>query len=168
MARMQWIADLFAMDEETWARHANPLSGWTRVPILPLICLFLCARAWIGWWCLLPIALLLFWTWYNPRAFPPPETTDAWASRAVMGERVWLARDKVPIPAHHALWADILTWAPVIGLMPLVWGVIAIEIWPLILGLVLTVGVKLWFLDRMVWLYQDMATQHPAYAAWQR
>ena len=31
------IARLFAMDEATWARHANPWSVWTRFTALPLL-----------------------------------------------------------------------------------------------------------------------------------
>ncbi|MEL6475739.1 MAG: DUF6653 family protein [Pseudomonadota bacterium] len=165
---MQIIARAFAMDERTWERHASPWSCWTRVAILPLLCLAIWARVWIGWGCLIPIAALLVWTWVNPRAFPPPATTRAWASRAVMGERVWLNRGTVAIPRHHAVWAGLLSALPAAGLGPLIWGLYALEIWPLLLGLVLTMGPKLWFCDRMVWLYDDMARTHPAYAAWQR
>ncbi len=35
------IAKLFAMDNETWLRHANPLSVWTRFTVLPILILFL-------------------------------------------------------------------------------------------------------------------------------
>jgi hypothetical protein len=28
----------------------------------------------------------------NPRAFPPPASTKSWAARAVLGERIYLAR----------------------------------------------------------------------------
>jgi len=35
-------------------------------------------------------------------------------------------------------------------------------------GLSLMIGGKLWFVDRMVWLYQDMKDAHPDYAAWAR
>ena len=45
---MQRIADAFGMDDATWARHANPWSAWTRIPILPLLCLAIWGRAWIG------------------------------------------------------------------------------------------------------------------------
>ncbi len=37
-----------AMDDTTWARHANPWSVWTRVPILPALALAIYSRAWIG------------------------------------------------------------------------------------------------------------------------
>lgn len=162
------VAGAVAMDEAAWERHANPWSAWTRVPILPALVLALWSRVWIGAWCLLPVAALLAWAWINPRAFPRPSRTTSWASRAVMGERVWLARDRVPIPGHHALWARLLSLAAGLGAAPLLWGLWALEAWPVLLGLTLTMGAKLWFLDRMVWLYEDMAARHPDYAAWMR
>ncbi|MEM9145918.1 MAG: DUF6653 family protein [Pseudomonadota bacterium] len=165
---MKAIARAFAMDEATWDRHANPWSAWTRVPVLPLLCLAIWARVWIGWWCLLPIGALVAWTWANPRAFPPPAHTRAWASRAVMGERVWLAREQVPIPRHHALWAWLLTAVSAAGMPFLLWGLWALEIWPLLLGLLLVIGGKLWFLDRMVWLFDGMAETAPDYGRWRR
>lgn len=165
---MKWIADAFAMDDATWRRHANPWSVWTRLPILPLLCLAIWSRAWIGWWSLLPVALLLAWTWINPRAFPPPRSTRSWASRAVMGERVWLAYDRVAIPSHHARAATILAWMSASGLPPLVWGLWNHDLPWLLLGLVGTMGPKLWFLDRMVWLFDGMARRNPVYAAWLR
>lgn len=165
---MRQVADFFRMNDRTWERHANPLSGWTRIPILPALCLAIWARVWIGWWCLVPVAVLLVWTWVNPRAFPPPATTDAWMSRGVMGERVWLNRAAVPIPAHHAAWAGVLAWAAGLGLPPLIYGLWALDLGWLVAGLVLTMLPKLWFLDRMAWLYDDMAARHAPYAAWRR
>lgn len=165
---MRAIAKAFAMTDAVWKRHANPWSCWTRVPILPLLCLAIWARVWVGWWCLLPIAALIVWTWVNPRAFPPPVSTRSWASRAVMGERVWLARDQIRIPDHHRVWAMLLSVLPVLGLPPLIWGLWDLHIAWLLLGLVLTIGPKMWFLDRMVWLYDDMARHHADYAQWLR
>ena len=157
LAAMQAVAHAFALDEEGWARHSNPWSGWTRVPILPALCLAVWARDWIGAWCLLPVAGLLAWAVVNPRAFPPPAHSRAWASRAVLGERLWLARDRAPIPAHHALWAALLSGAAALGMPFVVWGLWALEPWPLALGLLLVMGAKLWFLDRMVWLHDETA-----------
>src|SRR5690606_2418557 len=96
------IASLFRMDETTWARHANPWSVWTRVAILPLMALAVWSRVWIGWWALLPVALLVVWTWLNPRAFPPPRSFDSWAAKGVLGERLWIARrEGPPLPERH-------------------------------------------------------------------
>lgn len=165
---MKLVVRAMAMDEATWERHANRWSVWTRVPILPLIALAIWSRVWIGWWCLLPIALLIGWTFVNPRAFPPPASTRSWASRAVLGERIWLARAEVPIPAHHALWLGLLAGVPAIGIPPLIWGLWALEPWATLLGLIVIICPKMWFLDRCVWLFDDMARRHPAYAAWLR
>lgn len=162
------VARAMAMDEAAWERHANPWSGWSRVAIAPVVVAAIWARVWIGWWCLLPIALAVAWVWANPRAFAPPAHSRAWMSRAVLGERVFLARGRVAIPTHHLWWANALSLIAALGLGPLVWGLWALEIWPTLLGLGLAMGAKFWFLDRMVWLYADMAARHPPYAAWGR
>ncbi len=36
------------------------------------------------------------------------------------------------------------------------------------LGVAIVLIGKLWFLDRMVWLYDDMRNAHPDYASWLR
>ncbi len=129
------IARAHRMDDAAWARHANPRSVWTRTPIPPALALVAWARVWIGWGALLPAALLLAWTWPNPRAFAPPANTDNWASHAVLGERLWLARRDHPVPAHHRT-------------LPVVLNAMA--------GLAVAIGAKMWFLDRMVWLTHAM------------
>ncbi len=66
------IANLFSMSDETWERHANPWSVWTRFTILPLIVAAVWSRVWLGSWAWAPIALTILWTWYNPRLFRKP------------------------------------------------------------------------------------------------
>jgi hypothetical protein len=39
---------LMGMDDATWARHANPWSGWTRVTIVPLLSSANWSRVWLG------------------------------------------------------------------------------------------------------------------------
>lgn len=147
-----------AMSDATWARHANPLSVYTRIPILPLLALAIWSRVWIGWWCLVPVALMIAWTIYNPRAFAEPASLDSWASRGVMGERLWLARKEKPIPRHHARWAFGLGAASAIALLPMVWGLYVLEPWAAILGTALVTALKIWFVDRMAWLHDEMAS----------
>ena len=36
------------------------------------------------------------------------------------------------------------------------WGVLMFEVWPTISGMIIVYSGKVWFLDRMVWLWQDM------------
>jgi hypothetical protein len=76
---------LFGMSDEVWARHVNPLSVWTRMPIIALLALAIWSRTWLGWWCLVPLAAVAIWTWLNPRVFAKPRTTKHWSSRSVLG-----------------------------------------------------------------------------------
>ncbi len=168
MDQTSTLARLHGMDDAVWQSHANPLSVWTRVPVLPLLALAIWARVWLGWFCLFPIAALMFWTWINPRAFGPPTSTDNWASKGVMGERVWLNDARLPIPGHHKMAARVLNGFTALGLIPLIYGLWTLSIWPTLLGLVMVVGGKLWFIDRMVWLFDDMRPHHPMYQAWMR
>lgn len=150
------IAAAFRMDAATWARHANPWSGWTRLTALPLLALAGFSRAWIGWWAVPAFAAALAWTWYNPRIFAPPTRWDAWMTRGVLGERIWLARDTAPVPTHHRRLPNILSAIAGAGLVLCVYGVAALAPWPTLAGLAIATLAKMWFIDRMVWLHHDM------------
>jgi len=160
------IANTFHMDEETWARHANPWSVWTRFTVLPILILVIWSRVWLGWWSLAPIAIALFWMWINPRIFAKPQSTNHWASKGVLGERVWLNRDTVPVPEHHQRVPNVLSLVSVIGMAVVIWGLVTLDGCLTLLGCALVYLSKLWFLDRMVWLYEDMRQAHPQYQSW--
>ncbi len=162
----QKIANLFKMDDKTWRRHANPWSVFTRTSALPLIVLAVWSRVWLGWWSIPFIALSILWTWLNPRIFRQPKTTNHWASKGVFGERVWLNRKYVPVPAHLRNFPNILSGVSAVVTLFVVWGVILIDLWPTIFGIVVAILSKYWFLDRMVWLYEDMKDADPEYQSW--
>ena len=159
---------MMGMDDATWTRHANPWSVYSRTSILPLMTAAVLSRVWLGWWALVPITLVVLWTWWNPRAFGAPKTTNSWAAHGTFGERVFLNRTKVPIPAHHKRWAIALSIVSGLGLPPWIWGLWQLDLGMTLFGLTLLFGGKLWFIDRMVWLYQDMKDAHPDYAGWAR
>ena len=159
---------LMRMDDTAWARHASSGSIWTRIPILPLLALAIWSRVWLGWWVLVPVLGLVAWTYLNPRAFPPPQRTDTWAAKGTFGERVWLNRKTHPVPAHHGVWVRGLTIASALGMIPLVWGLWALDPGWTVAGLVITVGAKVWFVDRCVWIYEDMIDACPEYRSWLR
>ncbi|WP_299281234.1 DUF6653 family protein [uncultured Tateyamaria sp.] len=152
---------LMGMEDADWHRHANPLSVWTRFTCLPLLVLAIYARVWIGWWALPAFIGAAAWTWYNPRAFAPPADYGSWASRATLGERVFLARERHDIPAHHIRAAHMLTALSALGALPLIYGLIALNPWATILGLIATILPKVWFCDRMVWIYADLTHTTP-------
>lgn len=136
-----------------WDRHANPWSGWSRVSILPLFALAVWSRVWIGWWALVPVGLVMLWTWVNPRLFPPPRSTDNWMSRGVLGERVWLARQQDAALAAHRPVVRALTLAGVAGAVCLLAGLALLNLPLTFAGLAVAMQSKLWLLDRMVWVY---------------
>ena len=148
-----------AMDDAAWKRHANPWSFWTRVIVLPLLALAIWSRVWLGWWALVPIALVVAWVFINPRAFPAPQRLDDWTSKGVMGERLFLARKETPIPDHHRRWGYGLSIVAGFGAIPLAYGLWVLEPWATLLGIAMALGGKLWFIDRMVWLYEDRNRQ---------
>lgn len=163
-----WLARLHAMSEATWERHAGPWSVWTRSATLALILLAVWSHAWVGWgWASAALLALAVWTWMNPRLFPPPRRTDRWASRAVFGERVWLARKAIPIPPHHERAAAMLSTVAGIGGLVAVVGAVLADLTATIAGGLVAYMGKLWFLDRMVWLYQDMRDMNPLYDSWE-
>lgn len=161
-------ARLFGMSEYVWLRHASPWSVWTRVASLPPLLLAVWSHHWIGWWVLLPVALVVVWLWLNPRLFPPPRSTRGWASRATFGERVWLNRRDVPVPDHHILVAHLLSAAAGAGFAVALVGAAIGWLLPTVAGGAVAWFAKMWFCDRMVWLYDDMKDADPRYAAWLR
>ena len=149
-------------------KHANPWSVWTRYSVLPLIVLAFWSRMWIGWWCLIPGIISLLWMFFNPVFFNKPRSTKNWASRAVLGERVFLNRDNVEIPDIHKtpLYA-ILNAVSSLGMVVAIWSIIYYSVWGAILGVSLAYLGKSWYLDRMVWLYETMKTQNEEYLKWE-
>ncbi|MEM8536848.1 MAG: DUF6653 family protein [Pseudomonadota bacterium] len=148
---------LMRMDDATWRRHANPLSGWTRFLFGAAPLFFaIYARVWIGWWALPLVLAVLAWIWINPRAFPEPADYGSWMSRGVLGERIWLARKHHDIPPHHAWVAHATTGFAAAFALCAIWGVIVLNPWATTLGVLGSIVAKAWFIDRMVWLHIDL------------
>jgi hypothetical protein len=157
------LARLHGLDAGGWERHANPWSVWTRVPILPASTLALLARETLGPWTWVSVAALAGWALINPRAFPPPASAERWASRAVLGERLWLERGR---PSDRTIRVSIALSAA--GLLPLAWGVLRLEPVVAVAGLAITLAGKFLFLHRMVGRFDAAAAEDPALRAWPR
>jgi len=159
------IAKIFNLTDENWMKHANPWSVWTRYSVLPIIALAFWSRVWIGWWSLLPALLSLAWMFVNPVFFKKPTSTKNWASKSVLGERVYLNRDSIDIPKHHKVMPNILNGISSIGMIFAIYAIVVLSVWPAIFGISLAYLGKSWYLDRMVWLYEDMKDV-PEYNTW--
>jgi len=160
------IADAFKLNDDTWMNHANPWSVGTRFTTLPLLMVAIWSRTWLGWWSLLPITLATLWIWINPRIFPKPKSTHNWGSKATFGERIWLNRDRHLVPLHHRRVPNYLSLVSTSGIVFAIWGLVAFNIWTASLGVAIVILGKLWFCDRMVWLYEDLKNTDPTYQQW--
>ena len=161
------IAKKFKLDDKTWMKHANPWSVYTRTSALPILAISIWSRLWFGWWSLIFIIISIVWIWINPRIFPEVKYTDNWASRGVFGERVWLNRKKIPIPKHHRIIPNILNVVQGIGIIFLIYGLWIFDFWSTLVGLILMIESKLWYVDRMVCIFEDMK-DNPEYEKWER
>ncbi len=160
------VAGFFRLDDAAWMRHANPWSVILRNTVLPVLIIAFWSRFWLGWWAIVPVAIGLLWACLNPRVFPPPKSLDHWTSQGVLGERVWLNRDTVPVQVYHRTIPNILSGVSGTGIIFVAWGVLVFELWPVLFGAMVVYLGKLWFLDRMVWLWQDMRDATEEYRAW--
>jgi hypothetical protein len=163
------IARLFGLRDEHWMRHANPVSVWTRFAVVPLLVLAVWSRVWIGWWSVLAVVGALVFMVVNPLLFPVPRSTRNWASKGVLGERLWGERTTVTLPPQfrspRVAWVTAL-WQ-VLGLAVLVYGLVRLDLVATLAGMALTQCAKAWYIDRAVLLFEDMKTRNPEYAAWE-
>jgi len=125
------------------------------------------SRLWIDWWCLVPGVASILWMFLNPIVFKKPTSTKNWASKAVLGERVYLNRDQIEIPEIHCTPLNkLLNGMSSIGLIMAIWSTIYFSIWGAVVGVLLTYIGKSWYLDRMVWLYEYMKNDNDIYKSW--
>lgn len=157
-----------AMSPQAWARHANPVSGWSRLWSALLILPALWSPFWIGWWSLVPIASVIAWILLNPRLFPPPETADAWMTKGVLGERVFLNRKKTPVPPGYVRAGWITTGISLVFVGLVVLGFLRREFWLAMTAWCGASVAKIWFVDRMARLFELMQDATPQYRAWSR
>ena len=151
------MAKVFGLEGEAWQRHANPWSVYTRIPIPPLLAAAIWSRSRLGWRSLVPVGLVCAWTAINPRAFPPPSSLDHWASRTVLGETFWAKRKEHPVPRRHRVAPNVLGTISALGVPFMARGLVVRDRWMLLFGLAVQMAGKIWFLDRMALLYDDMA-----------
>ncbi|MEP3349107.1 MAG: DUF6653 family protein [Marinomonas sp.] len=150
------LLNIFSLNDENWLKHANPCSVWSRFATLPFVVLAVWSRVWIGWYCLIPVALLMIWIVINPTLFKKPKTFERWSSRAVLGERIYMKRKETPIPSKHKLPIFILNILQTISGLILVYGLWDLNVYLTLHGITSIYLSKMWFLDRMVWLYEDV------------
>ena len=162
------VARAFGLEGDAWMRHANPRSVWTRFSCLSLIALAIWSREWIGWWSLAAFAASVTWMVVNPRVFGVPASTRNWASRGVFGERIWADRTSVEIPPQfNSVVPNLSNLYGTLGLGLMAYGLVALDAWLVVSWILIVHATKLWYIDRMVLLFEDMKLRNPEYAAWE-
>ena len=162
------LARLFGLEGDAWMRHANPWSVWTRFSVVSLLALAIWSREWIGWYCLIAVAVALIWMMVNPLLFKPPRSTRNWASKGVFGERIWADRDTVALPPQFTTTVpNVANAFSTVGLGLLAYGLVELSLLPVLTGILIVHLGKLWFIDRMVLLFEDMKGRDPQYARWE-
>jgi hypothetical protein len=136
-------------EERFWRRHANPKSGWTRVPTGPILVYALYHRNW-GL-----IAATLGWIVLNPLVFSPPETDDAWMTRAVLAERWWVREENQG--TVDLSFPNVLNLGGALGFLYAVYGTVRRRPGPATIGAVVSVVLKLWWLKVLVEHYEARA-----------
>ena len=162
------VARLFGLHGDAWMRHANAASVVTRFSCLSLLAVAIWSRSWIGWYSVIAIVAATVWIFVNPLVFGVPASTRNWFSRCVFGERIWADRASIELPLQFR--STIPNLADVyscIGLAFLTVGLIGSHVWLVVAGLVIAHGGKLWYLDRMVLLFDDMKHRNAEYARWE-
>jgi hypothetical protein len=149
------IAKLFLPDDDSWLQHANPWSVWSRFATLPFVVLSIWSRVWIGWYCLIPVSILILWVLINPTLFSRPKDYSSWGAKAVLGERVLMNRKDAPIPESHSKVITILNVLQSVSGVILIYGLWRLNIELTLHGIAYVYLTKMWFLDRMVWLYES-------------
>ncbi|NUW39011.1 DUF6653 family protein [Nonomuraea rhodomycinica] len=153
MSVLKRYAAAAGMTDEAWKRHANPWSVWTRFAAIPLMILAVWSRAWVGWWCLAGVALVVVWLVANPHVFPAVERPESWAAKGIYGEKLWLY-DRSLVDGDHRRVQRLLVAVGVTGFALLVWGLVALQVWPTVFGATLVVLGQLWRIDRLGQLYE--------------
>jgi len=137
-----------------WNRHSNPKSGWSRVPTGPLLVYALYRRNWR----LLVAALV--WTAVNPILFSPPDSDDAWMTRAVLAERWWIrekGRSTVGLE-----YPNVCNAAGAIGFCYALYAASRRRPLGAALGTVASIGLKFWWLRVLVRRYDADVEQSPS------
>lgn len=151
MSTKNVVAGAHGMTDEAWKRHANPWSVWTRFAMIPAFELAVWSRDWIGLWSLVPISVVILGLLLNVRVFDAVEPV-AWTAKGIYGEQLHV---EGKAPQAHVV---VLRWLIATGLAGfalIAWGLIVLNVWPVVLGTVMVVLAQLWRIDRYGLLFEQ-------------
>jgi hypothetical protein len=126
---------------EVFRYHSSPWSAWTRLLSVPLVFVPIWTRSWREG------AIVGVWLIANPMVFPEPKDDKAWATRAMLGEEMWIAKR----PLDRAMALSVGATAFNLGG---VWGAYKRLLLPTVVCTVGQVGLLLAYWREMAFYYE--------------
>lgn len=80
-------------EDRRWAGRSHPWCVYTRLAAALLLIVALTTHRSLGIYALIPIGLCLFFIIVNPFVFRAPKDDSRWATRSVLGQRIWRQRE---------------------------------------------------------------------------
>jgi len=103
---------------------------------------------------------------WETRRFLLPERAGKEGAGRSRPLRWGLNRKEVAVPRHFEPVIKVLNAISGVGTLLCFCGLIALSFWMTIFGMAVLLLGKSWFLDRMVWLYDEMKDTHSEYGKW--
>ena len=128
------------LSENTWDRHTNPWSGWSRVLSMPGLALGLYLH---NFWI---IGVVVIWLFINPVLFRKPASVNNWMSKGVMGERIYF-KDGKKLKKDLPTLLNVLNVPVFIVFLYFGWQQ---DLSALVMSGLLVMTIKFWFIDKMV------------------
>jgi hypothetical protein len=128
--------------ERAGKRHSNPLSVWTRLLSYPLVFVPFWNRIWKQG------DAVAAWFAANPVLFSEPENRGAWATQAVVGEKLWTTQRPLdPIMMLNVNSAALGTGG--------IWSAHKRRFWPMVFFVSAGVLLLLWCIGRYASYYDQ-------------
>ncbi|MFA7286812.1 MAG: DUF6653 family protein [Patescibacteria group bacterium] len=134
------------LSERTWARHANPWSGWTRVLTMPVLAAGLYRHSF------LILGAAVVWMVINPMVFSKPKRVNNWMSKGVLGEQRYYREGK-KFKRDLPTLLNVINVPVFVSFLYFGWQQ---EFVPMIQAGLLTMTIKFWFIDRMYRLADEV------------
>jgi len=132
-----------------WARHSNPWSGGTRFAAMPLLLYAVYHRRWRL------LAAGIGFLLINPILFSAPERTDNWLSEVVLAERWWYEQGHTTFEPRFP---SLINYLSVPTLLGTLYAAIRHRPQLTAVGGLLTICLKVWFVDELVSRYRAAPT----------
>ena len=139
-----------SLPEWFWARHSNPWSAGTRFAIMPLLLASIYYRRWRL------LAAVIGFTVVNPVLFSEPDRTDNWFSEVVLAEHWWFEQGH---SAFEPRFPSLLNYLSVPATLLALYGAIRRRPRLTAVGGLVTIALKMWFVDELVSRYRSYKYQ---------